>query len=298
MYLRDIAVEPQKVKTFFFKSWEDFLQQVEYGESDMEDCNRQSLFTAQKNIDFTQTANMAEAIKLGREGWDKEYYNIDVNMFDSVISLVNRSTEVGMSIVGPGTIDMGRYMMGHPEPYYVFNENDNYNYSKTQTINITGAIGSRIDESVIYINGLVLVCLIDSLERQNVRVELNYHFGSASHATREDSSHIIEGYIRVKETSDPLDSRRVLFCLSHPSMARRLCFAILEQADEEFRDVIGISNYRGYGLPIVPEQVESEDVNFCFVNSNEDFISQIKSQMVKYDIDVDWDKVVELTTIV
>ena len=72
--------------------------------------------------DWAGTPDFASALALARQGWEsgaKRIGEISARIGDSIAPRTYRE-ELDYSPVGPGTLDLDRYQMGHPESYQVW----------------------------------------------------------------------------------------------------------------------------------------------------------------------------------
>lgn len=232
---------------FNFKSWGEFVDKAENGKSDMSVVDRASRETDTWMQDWFGTKKFSEAVDLGHKGWSEGAKRVKSKLEVLQGHLPSRvmRREMAMAQVGPGTIDMQRYIMGHPEPYMVWNEYEEVsNDANGKVISIVFSIAASAGVSTdsMFNKGVVICALTDLLERSGYRVEL-----TLTMSTKLGYDNGINIRVRVKEASDVLDLDRVAFALAHAACFRRLGFSVLEQAPEEARRANNIYKSGGYG---------------------------------------------------
>jgi hypothetical protein len=123
--------------------------------------------------------------------------------------------------------------------------------TKVLRMTFNAFVSSGITPEVMIARGAAICALIESLEYAGFRIELQlYQRGSYTGGTR---SHCI--FVPIKYADGPLDLDHLAFCLAHPSMFRRLCFAINEH-DKDY-----MKGCMSYGLPANVDTVLRGDIN-------------------------------------
>lgn len=209
------------------------------------------------------TKTFEEAIWLAENGWIEGSKRIksELQAFYDKIPSKRRRLEMEMSMVGPGTLDMGRYIMGHPEPWTTWQEREVDDTSNGKVIRVVCNIGGLASVSVseMFKKGVVVCALIDLLERSNRRVELL--MANKSVGRRGDS---LTTKVLVKEANAPLDLERVAFALAHAACFRRLVFSIRETFDKGQRELCGVVTGGGYGSTVTYRETDC----VCIGNDN------------------------------
>jgi hypothetical protein len=135
-------------------------------------------------------------------------------------------SEDGYSVVGPGVLDMGRYLMGHPEPYMVWTDADetqDINPDRVLRILCNGTANASAGSEVIWNRGAAAAVIADLAESQGVRVEIELVFANQSY-----SGSYSKFYIPLKRAQDHVPAELLAFALAHPSSLRRLMFGVWE----------------------------------------------------------------------
>lgn len=190
------------------------------------------------------TSTFDEAIRLATYGWSEGARRIarQVDLTQSRLPSFQILRELKMSPVGPGGIDMGRYVQGHPEPYITWPQIEEDTGSMIK-INFNVGTSQAFSAEDMFVKGAAACALIDALENQNNRVELHI-----SHGSEGESGFRWEAVTKIKDFQDPVDMDRIAFALANAACARRLGFSLKEQS-LNYRE---IGAYRGgsYGIPI------------------------------------------------
>lgn len=233
-------------KIWEFDSWGAFVDQAEHGETDMPMVDRSS---RKGNVDAWSDnwhgASWTEALKLARIGWPDGARKVKAKLDLLHAHLPSRviRNEMQMQMVGPGTLDMHRYQIGHPEPWVTWQPKEVETDIEGQIVpilfNITSSAG--VSTIAMFDKGATICALVDLLERTGKRVELIL----AMQTKVWDNSATVK--VMVKKSNEPLDLDRVAYALAHASCFRRLGFSLWEQASAELRRLIGIHQYGGYG---------------------------------------------------
>ncbi len=279
-----------------FNTWEAFVNQAENGETDMLDYERSS-----RNADDEKWAggSFKNAIDLARNGWKDGADRIAARI-DTVTGMLpsyGTRRELVMERVGPGAVDMGRYLMGHPAPYITWKNVEDENSAGDQIIpilfNVTASAGVSVE--TMFNKGAVLCVLIDQLERAGKRVELTVALAATNGSYSGTKGDHVTLTVMVKRANDALDVDRIAFSLAHAACLRRLGFSLWEQAPKEIRDKIGIKKSSGYGRPedVVAENylvIPSSDLN-TFDHQSDEWKKWLQDKLssfgVEWEIDVD-----------
>src|SRR2546421_8400924 len=146
--------------------------------------------------DWAGTPDFASALALARQGWEsgaKRIGEISARIGDSIAPRTYRE-ELDYSPVGPGTLDLDRYQMGHPESYQVWVDTEDTVESNRGflhlVVNLSASAG--IDAEVMFTKGAAVCALVDCLERDGYRCEIDVY----GRGSRGDSS--VESRFRLK----------------------------------------------------------------------------------------------------
>lgn len=174
---------------------------------------------------FTHTRSLADAMTLAHSGW-KEGAD-KARAISSVIEarLLPRivKEDVNYDVEGMA-FDVARYIEGEPEHWVRMEESTERGVgAKHVQICVELGVSCGIGAESIIARGAALCALVTLLEYADCRVEL-----WAQQSSGQERVEFVDR-IRVKAYDQPLDEARVAFALSHPSMLRRVCFALMER---------------------------------------------------------------------
>lgn len=181
-----------------------------------------------------QSKDLPSAIELGRTGWDSESAQVKAMsspMLAKITSLVEKP-HIVYDVEG-AQLDVARYLDGEPECWQKWDNQLTEGFGVRHVrIVFNCMISCDISTEVIRAKGASIAALVEALEYGGSRVQLDVAIGYGA----------FEAYVTVKLADQPLDLPRLVFALAHPSMARRLFFALLERQPEH-KKLIGL----GYG---------------------------------------------------
>ena len=227
-----------------FDSWMEFVNLAENGQSEITNNIRSS----QVGFDSFAGCSFQEALNLAKVGWPQGVSDIrnKIDILWSTISTKRSIPEMRMSYVGPGTLDIKRYNLGHPQPYvtWVPGEQESEATGSIVKLVCNGTASSGVSVGTLFSRGARVCVLTDLLEKAGKRVEISIAFRVKGRSSGE-----IQYEIPIKGSQDPLDIDRIAFSLAHASTLRRLAFSVLEQENLEVRGACGIIPGGGYGVP-------------------------------------------------
>ena len=266
--------EQKETGKFNFKTWGEFVTLAEQGMSELAMGSRSS-----RNNGRHWTGNtFAEAVKEAREGWPEgsNRINRSLEILQSHIPSTAKVQEVAYSQVGPGTLDMGRYIMGHPAPYVTWVESEANSQASGGIIRISMNVSSSggVDKESLFNQGATVCMLIDLLERGNKRVELEVVMGSGP---RNDRHSINITRVMVKNANDPLDMDRIAFATANAGMYRRLGFSLMEQMSPHMRRMLNVPR-GGYGRVLDNVNVDFDGTDILIDSSSLRRMDYIESQ--------------------
>jgi hypothetical protein len=213
-----------------FSTWGEFLSQVETGKKNpvfRVTFRGKKVFASERKgrESFTLTETLDEAIQLGFSGWidgEKTARGISAPLVSKISQKIVR-TDVNHDIEGH-VIDVARYVEGEPECWMRFEDvitEGQGNRVLKLVFNMTASAG--VSSDVMVRKGAYISALVELLEYSGFRVEVIL---AESCAGGNDYS---QTFVTVKEADQNLNMARVIFALAHPSVLRRLHFALQEQ---------------------------------------------------------------------
>ena len=177
---------------------------------------------------FTDSANLAEAVRLGREGYTEVRPEVDrmvESLRDRIMDRMQVAPMMVYSVAG-GVPDVGRFVSGEPECMMDFPPVPQERMGKVVRIVVDYGASASFSASFIRKRGIVLVALIETLKVLGVSVEL---YGETAIACGSRGGfHTTVTYLH--NPADRLDIDSLMFAIAHPSMLRRVAFSVREQS--------------------------------------------------------------------
>ena len=289
---------PQKlVITRTFDSLEQALVKIETEpyNKDLLSANSRSSVTG--DFEFTQTNSLPEAIALARNGWPlgneiiskltKEHSEMFIKLFpkqDWAIQL--------LPDVAGETINMDAVLTGQPETMMHFDVDQEKlqknQAGKMQRIIIDTEFPWFIKPDTIFNRGAIVCSMINTMELSGFRTEL--WVTNCRHSINADVNSRVTYYYKIKSFDEDLNLNKLSFVACHPSMLRRIQFALLEQEPYDYIPAAYI--YSGYGVPadITKEEIEKfggelqyGNIYFEKLDDNRDFATLLADTKVKIE---------------
>lgn len=200
---------------------------------------------------FTGTATLADAVTLARRGW------LDGN---EAINKLRAHVETLLSGMVPvkraqfrmrgKKIDMGRYMTGRPDVFIRREDTtvmrESHRPKVVRIVANLAASGAMSKETILR-RGAAIVVLVDTLERRNVRCQVDLVWCSANRLNAGDK---LEYHVTVKLPGEAVAIDKLAFFTAHAASLRRLFFALAEHEPEPVRARFGMGKDKGgYGIP-------------------------------------------------
>ena len=173
------------------------------------------------HVKNSKTKDYAEAEDLLLHGWEHGVREIKNKV---------EAKETGMSLKQKSVYDVvgfqasvPRYLQGIPTN--MVNKTNIKQKNKVITINKNATYSWSVSANTIIEESVKVLQLINRLEKQGYRVNLNVIY-----ATCKTNTCITK--VRIKSSSQRLNIKQVAFPLCHPSMFRRIIFAVWERQKE------------------------------------------------------------------
>jgi hypothetical protein len=211
-------------------SWDEFQKiardRDSAGEYSGKHWGTSSLRTS--NREWYQSRSLSEALDIAEKGWPEGTRKLMESAgMQSAIALPDMVPVKHYDVSGEYP-DVGAYCAGEIENM-VSLENGMSDIKPVIKIAFAGCISAFVNPDHITNYGIAALSLIDAVQRSGRSVSL--HWIWMQHL-RIDGGTPMSVNVNISEPSTPLDIDRLAFALGHPSMARRLCFAVLESIDE------------------------------------------------------------------
>lgn len=173
------------------------------------------------SYEFTKTNNFEEAKDLLLHGWEHGTKEIKGR-----VEAKNTGTSMKQKTVydvAGFQCSVPRYLQGIPTN--MINKKAVSQKNRVITINKMCSYSACVSSSTIKTESVKVLQLVNKMEKQGYRVNLNVLFGSEKRNTS-----IIK--VRIKSSAQKLNIKQTAFPLVHPSMLRRIIFAVWERSEE------------------------------------------------------------------
>lgn len=220
---------------------------------------------------FSKTYNFQEALDLLKNGWTEvaEELTNKINVNKKAIQVETRRKSI-YDVQGFQS-SVPRYLQGLPTN--MVNVKNVPQKIRVVTINKSISYACNVSVNEIKEESLKALQMIQKIEAQGIRVNLNIIFGTK--AKRRGTEYNIISKIRLKTSGEKLNISKVAFPLVHPSMLRRLIFRMMEvypDTDESYtaaygRPIYDYSKSLAKGEYVIPPII-GKDINI--INSLDD----------------------------
>lgn len=193
----------------------DFIEAIPTAIQRDERDNRNSAW--ESGSSFTGTQNMAEAIRIGREGWKKGVRMANEAM--EVIHADNAVTRQRTYGVAGGRVNVGRMLSGNPMSMVSRPRRPG---DKIITLYVAIGMLGMVSAENAALRAASVGAMVDLLEQSGYSCEIvGVH--TTNTMTGKPGAHIA---VNLKDAGEPLNLENLVFALGHPSVMRRFCFAI------------------------------------------------------------------------
>lgn len=178
------------------------------------------------NYYFRGTRTMEEARELLFHGWDDGAKQLK-NKLDAKINVNNNGyrNKTFYDIAG-FQCSVPRYLQGIPTNMV----NNKRVVQKQKVVNITKDFGysASVSKETMMRESVKFLQAVDKLEKQGMRCNV---FVSVVTTSRETKGYI-DIRVKVKDSSQRMNIKQLAFPLAHPSMFRRITFALIERLED------------------------------------------------------------------
>lgn len=190
------------------------------------------------SYEFTQTYDFEEAYDLLKQGWEEGTKRLKDKLETKVKSVSTKQKTI-YDVAG-FQCSVPRYLQGIPTN--MINKKTVSQKNKVITINKNISYGAFVSADKITEECAKVLELINNLESNGCRVNLNIIVGT----TAAQGNYKYADYVKicVKQASQRLNLKQVAFPIMHPSMLRRIFFALMERYEE------GYNFAKFYGRPL------------------------------------------------
>lgn len=201
------------------------------------------------------TENLADAVRLGHEGYDEIRPEVE-RMFSELESQLAERLEVAFQTrfdYSGSVVDVGRYLGGEPECMIDFVPEPSARMGRVVKVIINGSCSAFVDAKRIIQRGVVVCALVDAIHKLGMGVEVYAEFPINDTHINARNGKVHTSLVKLHSSEQLLDINNLMFALCHPSMLRRIQFSVMEQSQWDSAKRIIKS---GYGYPSALECAE------------------------------------------
>lgn len=215
------------------------------------DSNKKSAW-----VDNGLTDSLEHAGTVAREGWSDVRPEIDAllnKVQEQVGERFARETRIIPSVAG-GAVNIGRHLSGRPDSMLGFKRQPSTRHGRIVKIVYDYGANGNTPASDMLKRGAVIAVLVDTLSTLGLSVELN---GETTVKIGELGTHTT--LVRLHDAREPMDINSLAYAIAHPSMLRRMTFAVREMSEFGERNVD--RNGHGNSTPItLADELEADVV--------------------------------------
>lgn len=241
--MRPDSIREGKHRVYIFERPGHLMQHIESNPQTHE--NAQSEETGAHMRKWSGTDSIEHAKRLFIEGWHEgvvEMQNVTEDIERTLLDRIPRP-EMRHDVTG-AEVDITAYMAGEPEcmlDWHTHPQND-----LGIRIVVNGTFSGGMDQRIIKSRGAAVVAFIHALQLLDIPAELWGYWAVDTH-TRKHGMRKHEVWCRISRPGYEVDIERVAFMLAHPSMLRRIMFALWEREPSQIRRDFRFRPSGGYG---------------------------------------------------
>lgn len=180
------------------------------------------------SYEFTHTHDFAEAYELLKSGWEEGTKRLK-DKLETKIKSVSTKQKTIYDVAG-FQCSVPRYLQGIPTN--MINKKTVSQKNKVITINKNISYSSCVETDEITNECAKVLELVNNLESNGCRVNLNIIIGTKVASEYHTDADYVK--ICVKQASQRLNLKQIAFPIMHPSMLRRIFFAMMERYEEGY----------------------------------------------------------------
>jgi len=273
-------------KTYYFRQLEDWYEMIRLAERVNREAKNNvfgglrcaSLERSDSRTKWSGTESLSEAIRLSREGWPEGremIRNIRENI--SVEKLLPRSNRLTRTVDLSGDEpDIDLYLQGDPEHMATLWDRIELAYGKVVRIAMSRSASASTDPERIVHRGVAVLSAVEIMILLGFTVEIDLIDSTKR------SDYFIEYQTPILHAGDPLHLDTLAFMLIHPSVLRRIWFAVAENEPLKIRKQFGFEEDDGYGAPQDPHFRDGYDL----VVDWKDGLLESEEEIVPYTLKV------------
>ena len=207
-------------------------------------------------VDEGRTKSLAQAVQVARTGWSEARPEIDKvlgQVQEQVGERFAKECRVQISLAG-GAVHMGRFIAGRPDCMVGFKRQPSTRHGRIVRIVYDYGANGNTDAGEMLKRGAIIAVLVDTLATLGLSVELT---GETTVKVGDKGTHTT--LVKLHDAREPLDINALGYAIAHPSMLRRLTFAVREMSTFGERAIT--SNGHGSSIPItMADELEADVV--------------------------------------
>ena len=226
--------------------------------------------------DFSLTASLQDACELATKGWSDVRPQVDKlfgELEASIAMVLDESYSIRFDYSGD-SVDMGRYMSGDPECMMDYVTEPQARMGRVIKVMVNVANSARITPKQIMDRGVVVVALLDVLNKLGVGVELWTEMAIADKYV--DDGKRFSQLVKIHDSSEMLDVDSTMFAIAHPSMLRRIGFGSIEQG---IRKDLSNGCY-GYPSKMICNDIVNADIMIEKLQDSSEYMTKSPVQWV------------------
>lgn len=248
--VRDVAVvrspKPNHL-VYEFATWSDYIDHATNSKSALTGWDRGS---EHYDPSFNHTVSWEAFRDLELTGWKdgaQKVSDLAQAIFTRVSTMIRRPS-ISRNVIGD-MLDPALYVMGVPDPWYVFDEEivDGIG-RKVFRLVYNQSTSCGVSTEVMIARGSVIAALVNVLELAGHSVEVLL-VNALDYSTKPAPINKLEWSVPVKYADQPLSIPRLALALAHPDSFRRLGFRIYETVFPDKSRGQLLCNYGNYGKP-------------------------------------------------
>jgi len=229
-----------------------------------------------RDTEFSLTESLQDACELATKGWSDVRPQVDKlfgELESSIAMVLDESYSIRFDYSGD-SVDMGRYMSGDPECMMDYVTEPQARMGRVIKVMVNVANSARITPKQIMDRGVVVVALLDVLNKLGVGVELWTEMAIADGGV--DSGKRFSQLVKIHDSSEMLDVDSTMFAIAHPSMLRRIGFGSIEQGSR--KDLA--NGCYGYPSKMICNDIVSADIMIEKLQDSNEYMTKSPVQWV------------------
>lgn len=229
-------------KSHRLEVFESLHEMVDYAIATPMDKRKASDEQGPWRTDWAKSESLQDSVDMAHTGYAEVRPQVESLMEIMEERLAERfgNRFVTQYAVAGGTVDIGKFVTGEPECMLEWVSEPAASMGRVVKVAVAGTASSSIDPEDMVRRGTAVVALLDTLHKLGVGLELWWD-STISGSDSTDHSTVV----KLHDSSNPLDIDDLMWAVCHPSMLRRVTFAVQERSKTAKAQGVG----GGYGKP-------------------------------------------------